>query len=152
MNKFSFGVEWKHYGEKTNRKNGQLSTTSDELLRQKKTLQKEEKSRQKASRATYFDWLIVKQEQGKRFIYQCNQQSLAYKSILERSSYQSSTVKPLNSGHLRVLKNLSVIKRCPLLGGSLTKIVTFGTKHFVRYWRYVRYLGCPLLGGFTVVI
>ena len=34
----------------------------------------------------------------------------------------------LNSGHLRVLKHLSVIKRCPLLGGSLTKIVTFGTK------------------------
>ena len=37
-----------------------------------------------------------------------------------------STVKPLNSGQLRVLKNLSVIKRCPLLGGSLTEIVTFG--------------------------
>ena len=29
-----------------------------------------------------------------------------------------STVKPLNSGHLRVLKNLSVIKRCLRLGGS----------------------------------
>ena len=57
-----------------------------------------------------------------------------------------STVKPLNSGHLRVLKSLSVIKRCLLLGGSLTKIVTFGTKHFVRY------LGCPLLGGFTVLL
>ena len=62
-----------------------------------------------------------------------------------------STVKPLHSGHLRVLKNLSVIKRCPLLGGSLTKIVTFGTKHFVRYLRHVYYLGCPLLGGFTYV-
>ena len=60
------------------------------------------------------------------------------------------TVKPLNIEHLRVLKNLSVIKRCPLLGGSLTKIVTFGIKHFVRYSRHVRYLGCPLLGGFTV--
>ena len=60
-------------------------------------------------------------------------------------------VKPLNSGYLRVLKNVSVIKRCPLLGGSLTKIVTFETKHFVRYSRHVRYLGCPLLGGFTVV-
>ena len=54
------------------------------------------------------------------------------------------TVKPLNSGHLPVVKNLSVIKRCPLLRGSLTKIVTFGTKHFVRY------LGCPLLGGFNI--
>ena len=62
-----------------------------------------------------------------------------------------NTVKPLNSGHLRALKNLSVIKRCPLLGGSLTKIVTFGTKHFVRYSRHVRYLGCPLLGGFIVL-
>ena len=60
-------------------------------------------------------------------------------------------MKPLNSGHLRVLKNLSVIKRCPLLGGSLTKIVTFETKHFVCYSRHVRYLGCPLLGGFAVI-
>ena len=47
-------------------------------------------------------------------------------------------------GHLRV--DLSVIKRCPLLGGSLTKIVTFGSKHFVRY------LGCLLLRGFTVYV
>ena len=60
------------------------------------------------------------------------------------------TVKPLNIRHLRVLKNLSVIKRCPLLGGSLAKIVTSGTKHFFRYSRRVRYFGCPLLGGFTV--
>ena len=29
-------------------------------------------------------------------------------------------MKPLNSGHLRVLKKLPVIKRCPLLGASLT--------------------------------
>ena len=60
-------------------------------------------------------------------------------------------VKPLNSGHLRFLKNLSVIKRCPLLGGSLTKIVTFETKHFVHYSSHVRHLGYPLLGGFTVL-
>ena len=60
------------------------------------------------------------------------------------------TVKPLNSGHLRILRNLSVIKRCSLLGRILTKIVTFRTKHFVRYSRHVRYMGCPLLGGFTV--
>ena len=47
---------------------------------------------------------------------------------------KNNTVKPVNSGHLRVLKNLSsVIKRCPLLGGSQGKIVTFWTKHFVRY-------------------
>ena len=62
-----------------------------------------------------------------------------------------TTVKPLNSGHLRVLKNLSAIKRCTLLRGSLTKIVTFRTKHFVRYSRHVRYLRCPLLRGFTVL-
>ena len=49
------------------------------------------------------------------------------------------TVKCLNSGRLRVFKNLSVIKRCPLMWGSLTKIITFGTKHFVRYSRHVRY-------------
>ena len=48
------------------------------------------------------------------------------------------------------LKKLSVIKRCPLLGGSLPKIVTFVTKHFFRCSRHVRYLGCPLLRGFTV--
>ena len=62
------------------------------------------------------------------------------------------TLKPLNSGHLRVLKNLSVIKKCPLLRGSSTKIVTFGTKHFVRYSRHVRYFGCPLLERFTVFV
>ena len=47
---------------------------------------------------------------------------------------------------------MSVIKSCPLLGGSSTKIVTFGTKYFVRYSRHVRYLGYPLLGGFTVQV
>ena len=66
--------------------------------------------------------------------------------------HKYSTVKPLNSGHLRVLKNLSVIKSCPLLGGCINKIVTFWTKHFVRYSRYVCYLRCLLLGGFTVQI
>ena len=49
------------------------------------------------------------------------------------------TVKCLNSGRLRVFKNLSVIKRCPLMWGSLTKIITFGTKYFVRYSRHVCY-------------
>ena len=49
-----------------------------------------------------------------------------------------------------VLKNFSVIKRCPLLEGSLTKIVTFETKDFVSYSRHVRYLGYPLLRGFAV--
>ena len=35
---------------------------------------------------------------------------------------------------------------------KLKKIVTFGTKRFVRYSWYVRYSGCPLLRGFTVYI
>ena len=70
--------------------------------------------------------------------------------ILKVDLVKINTVKLLNSGHLQVLKNLFVIKRFPLLRGSLTKIVTFGTKHFVRYSRHVRYLGCPLLGDFTV--
>ena len=45
--------------------------------------------------------------------------------------YVQNRVKTLNNGHLRVLKDLSVIERCPLLGGNLEKIVTFGTKRFV---------------------
>ena len=61
------------------------------------------------------------------------------------------TVKPLNSRHLRVLENLSVTKSCPLLGGSLTKIFISGTKHVVRYSRHVRYVGCQLFRGFTVL-
>ena len=69
--------------------------------------------------------------------------------FLEKSCSENK-VKPLNSGHLRVVKNLPVIKRHPLLGGNLTKIVTFVTKHFVRCSRHVRYLGCQLLGGFIV--
>ena len=42
-----------------------------------------------------------------------------------------STVKLLNSGHLCIVKNVSVIERRPLLGGNLNNILTFGTKHFV---------------------
>ena len=35
-------------------------------------------------------------------------------------------------------------------GGNLKKTVTFGTKRFVHYSWHFRYLGRPLLGGFTV--
>ena len=49
----------------------------------------------------------------------------------------ANTVKPLNSGHLRVLRNLSVIERCLLLGGNLKKTVTFGTNCFVCYSRHI---------------
>ena len=59
-------------------------------------------------------------------------------------------MKALNSGHLRVLKNLSVIERCPLLWGNFKNIVTFRTKRFARCSWHVRYLGCPQLIGFTV--
>ena len=38
------------------------------------------------------------------------------------------------------------------MGGNLKKIVTFGTECFVHYSWNVRYWGCPLLGGFTVLI
>ena len=59
-------------------------------------------------------------------------------------------MKPLNSEHSRVLKHLSVIDRCPLLGGNLKKIATLETKCFVRYSWHDRYLGYPLFGGFIV--
>ena len=62
-----------------------------------------------------------------------------------------NAVKPLNSGPLRVLKNLSVIERCPLLRGNLKKIVPSGIKCFVSYSWHVHYLGCTLVGGFTVL-
>ena len=71
-------------------------------------------------------------------------------TVLEDIMQKLHAVKPLKSRHLRVFKNLSVTERCPLLGGNLTKIVTFGTKQFVCYSTHVRYLGCPLLEGFTV--
>ena len=46
-------------------------------------------------------------------------------------------MKPLNSGHLRFFKNLSVIKRCPLLGCSLTKTIQgMSAICYVRYWGY----------------
>ena len=76
---------------------------------------------------------------------------MSMKASCRKHLFFKTPVKHLNSGHLRVLKNLSVVKMCPLLGDSLTKIVTFGTKHFVRYSRHVCYLGCPLLGGFTAL-
>ena len=42
-------------------------------------------------------------------------------------------------------------ERCPLMGGNLKKIITFGTKYFVRFSWHVHYLGYPLLGGFTIL-
>ena len=66
------------------------------------------------------------------------------------TSENQNTVKALNSGDLWVLKNSPVIKRCRPSGPSLTKIVTFGTKHFAGYSRHAAYLGYPLPEGFTV--
>ena len=37
-----------------------------------------------------------------------------------------TTIKPLKSGRLGVLKNLSVIERCPLLGGDLKRLSHLG--------------------------
>ena len=67
----------------------------------------------------------------------------------KRLNFFSIIVKPLNREHLQLLKNSSVIKKWPLLGVSLTKIVIFGTKRFLCYARHVHYLGCPLFRGFT---
>ena len=53
----------------------------------------------------------------------------------------ASRVKPLNSGHLGILKNFSVLERCPLLGENLTKIVKFGTIAFCPLFN-----ACPLFG------
>ena len=61
------------------------------------------------------------------------------------------TAKHLNCRHPLVLRYLSIIKRCPLVGGSLTKVVSVETKHFVLYSRYVHYLRYPQLESFTVV-
>ena len=73
-----------------------------------------------------------------------------FNDIFGKNVTDDNTVKSLSSWHLRVFKNLSVIESCPLLGGNLKKIVLFGTKCFIRYSWHVRYLGCQLLGGFTV--
>ena len=76
--------------------------------------------------------ILIVHEQG---VHQC-----ICSLFVQLSNTAFSTVKLLNSRHLRVLRNFSVIKRCPQLRGSITKIVTFGTKHFVRYSKHVRYL------------
>ena len=52
-------------------------------------------------------------------------QSLKTLKKFKRVRYYVSkcnAAKPLNSGHLRLLKDLSVIERCPLLRGNLKKI------------------------------
>ena len=76
--------------------------------------------------------------------------SLGYWSMYQKFRCLGYTVEPLNTGHIGVLKNLSVIDRCPLLGGNLKKIATFGT--FFHYSWHVRNLGCLLLEGFTVLL
>ena len=59
-------------------------------------------------------------------------------------------MKPLNSGHLRVLKNVSFIERCPLLRGNLKKLSHLGLNVLpaihgmsaiwdVRYWEVSLY-------------
>ena len=55
-------------------------------------------------------------------------------------------MKPLNSGHLRVLKHLHVIDRCPLMRGNLKNIVTFGSKCFVR-----KLFGMPAIRRFNCI-
>ena len=82
--------------------------------------------------------------------YQCYSKCKTKEYAFTRCIHIDNTVKPLNSGHLRVLINLSFIERCPLLESNLIKIATFGTKCFVCYSWHAGYLRCPLLGVFTV--
>ena len=56
------------------------------------------------------------------------------------------TVKPLNSGHLRILQKF--VRYWEVI----EKNVSFGIKHLFRYSWHVLYLGCQLLGGFTVFL
>ena len=51
----------------------------------------------------------------------------------KKNIYAETTVKPLNSGHLTGFQR--GVRYWEI---TLTKIVTFGTKHFVRYSRHVR--------------
>ena len=51
----------------------------------------------------------------------------SYAFLKSTNTATGDTVKTLNSAHLRVLKNLSVIERSLLLGGYLKNIITFGT-------------------------
>ena len=51
----------------------------------------------------------------------------SYAFLKSTNTATGGTVKTLNGGHLRVLKNLSVIERSLLLGGYLKNIITFGT-------------------------
>ena len=53
----------------------------------------------------------------------------------------STTVKPLNSGSLRVFKNLSVTERYPLLGGNLKKDCHIWDSTFCPL-----FMACPLFG------
>ena len=46
--------------------------------------------------------------------------------LLNFMSYVVCKVKSLNSGHLRALKELTVIKRCPLLGRNLKRQLHLG--------------------------
>ena len=56
-------------------------------------------------------------------------------------------VKPLKSGHLQVLKNLSIIEGCLVLGVNLKDNVTFGTKCFVHYSQH----GMSTIGRFYYI-
>ena len=76
-----------------------------------------------------------------------------YGHYFSRFSYFAVTVKPLNSGHLQVLKNLSAIERCLLLGGNLKRLLQLGLNfssaiHGMSAIWNVRLL----LGGLTVYI
>ena len=83
--------------------------------------------------------------------YQCYSKCKTKEYAFTRCIHIDNTVKPLNSGHLRVLINLSFIERCPLLESNLIKIATFGTNVLsaihgmlgiwdVRCWEFSLYI------------
>ena len=68
-------------------------------------------------------------------------------------AYQvKNTAKYLNGGHLRVLKNLSVIKRCPPLGRNLM-MLTWKNLCFAEFsTKFIEIQGWLLLTFFSSII
>ena len=103
---------------------------------------------------------FIKSTCGRGLNVYINAEIIYLRSITSYGSFSITFIKIMfylwdysrssDMGHLRVLKHLPVIDSRPLLGGNIKKI--FGTKLFLHYSRHVRYLGCPLLGRFTVFI
>ena len=64
---------------------------------------------------------------------------------------EDSTVKVLDNGHPRVLKNLSIVEWCPLLGGNLKKIVKLGTKTYCLLLKTCPLFRMSAIGSFHCI-